>query len=277
MAPQTAPSMPVLPGVEHGQAPVTQTPATQASVPSEAPRPMVQASVVQAPVAPGIVAQAAAPVVTAQTAVQEDKNANLPQAKPAAAVGGDEAPAGTATAGALQGKRQVTDGTFNTLAQFGQDPLKAMATQTAKDYAVKQSVFNQVAEALREAPDAESGRLLIRLKPASLGEVHVDLILTDGKLSARLVASQGDVRDAFARDLPAFKASLESHGVVVREVSVALRAGVQDQPQGQPQQRQQEWRPTLTNTQSGTPVPVPVFAGYGQAALSDPQRFSALA
>jgi flagellar hook-length control protein FliK len=135
-----------------------------------------------------------------------------------------------------------------------------------------------VQEALREAPGTDNGRMLIRLKPAELGEVHVDLTMANGKLSARLVTSQTEVRDAFVRDLHAFKAGLEAQGVVVRDISVAVRAGVADQQQQQQAQQQapQDWWRELPIRPEAALPSLPANAGYAGADALD-QRFSALA
>lgn len=161
------------------------------------------------------------------------------------------------------------------MARSGQDPLTALALRAARDFNVRETVFKQVSEALREAPDKESGRLLIRLKPAELGEVTIDLVMSGGKLSARLVASQPEVRDAFVRDLQSFKVGLEAQGVVVRDVSVAMRAGVADQQQQQAPQQQAPWWRDLPPESKTPVVPLPVLSGYTADALD--QRFSALA
>jgi flagellar hook-length control protein FliK len=181
-----------------------------------------------------------------------------------------------ATAGA---KAQDAAGPVNGLGQQGQDAVKALAQQVAQDAAVKQGSFQQVTQALKDAPGAESGRLVISLKPAHLGDVTVDLVLSGGKINARLVASSPAVRDAFVQDLAGFKAGLEAHGVSVNEVSVALRAGVQDQqsqPQPQRQQDQAWWRgmADLKDPDLGRALGSAVYFG-GESATD--QRFSALA
>jgi flagellar hook-length control protein FliK len=112
-----------------------------------------------------------------------------------------------------------------------------------------------------------------------LGDVTVDLVLAGGKVSARLVASSPAVRDAFVQDLAGFKAGLESHGIAVSEVSVALRAGVQDQPQGQPQPQPQNeaWWRLLGKEKASDLSLIQTSVVYGGSDLGGDQRFSALA
>jgi flagellar hook-length control protein FliK len=222
---------------------------------------------------------AAAPALTVPgtPVAQAPVRTEAPAPEKAVAKAGPEAPALEASVLA-KAKPQDPAETFSGLTQQAPDPFKALAQQVAKDVAVQQNAFSQVTQALKDAPGVESGRLVIRLKPASLGDVTVDLVMAGGKLSARLVASSADVRDAFVRDLAGFKAGLESHGVAVSEVSVALKAGLQDQPQGGGQgQPDQSWWRGLASEKASDIVPTPAPAVYGGLDLGGDQRFSALA
>ncbi len=144
--------------------------------------------------------------------------------------------------------------------------------------AVPAYVADAVARAVNESGAATPGRLLIRLSPASLGLVQVDLVLADGKLTAHLVTGRSDVRDALARDLSGFKASLESHGVAVNEVSVALGMAADSGGGSQPRQDPgQAWRPlaaTLSRPVAATTAPADP-SGAGLSGLGG--GFSALA
>lgn len=271
-APQTpvAPQPPAAPA-NGPQAPAAQPQAGPAPAAPDAP---------QAPVAQGTPAPPAP--VQAFVAAQVAPAPATPDGRPAPVQPDPAAPAAVfepaPAPDAVQARRTAGEGAFGGLAPFGQDPVKTLAQQTARAYALRESVFRQVSEALREASPDQDGRLKIQLKPAELGEVNVELILKDGKLSARLVASQGEVRDAFVRDLPSFKAGLESQGVLVRDISVAVRAGVADQQQQPPRQpAPQPWRPEARGEAPAPVLSVPAPAGYAFTADATNQRFSALA
>ena len=279
-APQPAPAA--------ASAPASQVTAPQ-SAPTAASTPVVPVpqagAALQAALAPVIapVLSAPAPSAAAQapsiiTDERASTNAVAPSTVGASSSSSVAAPqsGASAVAGA---KAQDATGPISGLGQQGQDPVKALAQQVAKDVTVKQNSFQQVTQALKDAPGAESGRLVISLKPASLGDVTVDLVLAGGKVSARLVASSPAVRDAFVQDLAGFKAGLESHGIAVSEVSVALRAGVQDQPQGQPQPQPQNeaWWRVLGKEKASDLSLIQTSAVYGGSDLGGDQRFSALA
>jgi flagellar hook-length control protein FliK len=173
-------------------------------------------------------------------------------------------------------KASDSSGAFVGLAQVGQDAGNSKAP-VAPD-APQPNPVQQVTQALQDAQNNGNSRLLIHLKPDSLGDVQVDLLMSGGKLTARLVAATPEVHQAFVRDLAGFKTGLESQGVSVQEVSVALRSGLQDQPQGQPRQPQDQswWRQAQNQGNGGSNLPQ-AGAGYGGPSLNIDQRFSALA
>jgi flagellar hook-length control protein FliK len=178
----------------------------------------------------------------------------------------------------------TTQGAAQTVAAFGAalaavgGSTQAPSGQTDQTAALPGNVAQQISDALNGAGGANPGRLVIQLNPASLGDVQVALSMVDGKLTAHLVTSQQDVRDVLVRDLAGFKASLESHGVIVNEVSVAVRAGVQGQSQGSQQEASQKWGPALSKTTVPEIAALPGGAFAYSASLSGSQQgFNALA
>jgi flagellar hook-length control protein FliK len=168
-------------------------------------------------------------------------------------------------------------------AASGFDAVRAAASQAARDLGVREAVFKQVGEALRVVENSvsggqSSGRLVIKLKPVSLGDVHVDLSLNDGKLTARLIAGNAEVRDAFVRDLPAFKAGLQAQGVSIDQISVAVRAET-NLNQGQSQPQQDPWRGLAPEMKAWNPETPALSLGAGAWSVPgpNPQQFSALA
>jgi flagellar hook-length control protein FliK len=162
---------------------------------------------------------------------------------------------------------------------FGQETLRHLMTQVAKELGIREAAFTQVSDALAQATGSENSHLVIKLKPATLGEVQVDLSVVGGKLTARLLASTAEVRDAFVRDLPAFKASLEAQGLKIDQVSVAVRAESNFNPQGQNQgqAQPQAWAFNRILAQAAPELASALSTStWSSPALND-QRFSALA
>ncbi|HTB22098.1 MAG TPA: flagellar hook-length control protein FliK [bacterium] len=188
---------------------------------------------------------------------------------------------GQAQGGAGQAPGVSSQSTFGgTLASFGQSPMQALADQTLQDYGLQKNLSQQISTALNEAGAASPGRLVIQLSPAGLGNVQVDLSMVAGKLTAHLVATSQDVRDVLARDLSGFKASLESHGIIVNEVSVAVHANAGDAQQGSPDQGQggQNWWRSLPSTGPSEITAIPGgLSAYDAASAGAQQGFNALA
>jgi hypothetical protein len=217
-------------------------------------------------------------VVQAQTAtaVQSRSASEAPAPSPGSGTQGG-ATVSAAISAANQDTRSQAGALSGQLASIGQNPGNAAAGQTGGAYGLQQNVAQQISQALNSAAGANPGRLTIQLKPASLGAVQVDLSMVDGKLTAHLVTSSQDVRDVLVRDLSGFKASLESHGVIVNEVSVAVRADVQDRQQGTPQQPTQDWwRNLARETAAQSAGSETAYAG-SPALGAWQQSFSALA
>ena len=255
--------------------PFTLTAPTQGQ--AQAPQP--QAATV--PLTPQLEARVAAAPAPLQATLTQPAQLDRAQPAPNNAAGGS---APQTTVGLLAWTSQNTPssksadstGAFVGLAQVGQDAGGASAPVLPD--VPQQNAVQQVTQALQDAQNNGNSRLLIHLKPDNLGDVQVDLLMSNGKLTARLVAATPEVHQAFVRDLSGFKTGLESHGVSVQEVSVALRSGLQEQPQGQPRQPQDQswWRQAQNQGNGGSGLPQ-AGAGYSGPSLSLDQRFSALA
>jgi len=113
------------------------------------------------------------------------------------------------------------------------DSFKDLAASITREYSLRESVFQQAMAAIEDASQSTS-QIRIVLKPESLGSMEVSLSMEGGKLTAKLIASSTEVRDIFAANLTQFKQALETQGLQVNQLSVAVRAD--SQSQGQPQQ-----------------------------------------
>jgi flagellar hook-length control protein FliK len=145
----------------------------------------------------------------------------------------------------------------------------------AKEFNLRENVFQQALGAIQEAGQGTS-QIRIQLRPESLGRLDVSLSVEGGKLVARLVASTSEVRDVFAANLPQFKGALESQGLSVSQLSVAVRA--ETNAQGQGQRPWQDPLPTwnLPARESEAPQAVPSWA-FSAPPAGGSGNFSALA
>lgn len=139
------------------------------------------------------------------------------------------------------------------------ESFKDLASSISREYSLRENVFQQAVDAIEEAGQTAS-QIRIHLKPESLGSLEVSLSMEGGKLTARLIASSPEVRDVFAANLAQFKQALESQGLQVNQLSVAVRADVNSQQQPQQWQQQPSWQ-QASNGASPAPVSSP-FASF---------------
>ncbi len=143
--------------------------------------------------------------------------------------------------------------------------FKQLADDLMKEYALNKTVFNQAVQELDTLKT--TSQLSIQLKPEALGKLEVTLVSEGGKLAARIVAATPEVQQALANNLPAYKQALESHGIMVQELSVSVRSDLGQGYQQQPQQQEQSW---------GTfkPATDPAAAVTAQSAFTDPLGYT---
>jgi len=143
--------------------------------------------------------------------------------------------------------------------------FKQLADDLMKEYALNKTVFNQAVQELDTLKT--TSQLSIQLKPEALGKLEVTLVSEGGKLAARIVAATPEVQQALANNLPAYKQALESHGIMVQELSVSVRSDLGQGFQQQPQQQEQSW---------GTfkPATDPAAAVTAQSAFTDPLGYT---
>lgn len=91
-------------------------------------------------------------------------------------------------------------------------------------------VVDQVVTYLAGSSDGESGRMRLRLHPAELGTVRLDLIVEGDKVRAHLQAQSQQVQDVLDRHLPQLRDALQQQGLKIDEFRVDVQTG-QDQQQ----------------------------------------------
>lgn len=133
--------------------------------------------------------------------------------------------------------------------------FKQLADDLMKEYALNKTVFNQAVQELDALKT--TSQLSIQLKPEALGKLEVTLVSEGGKLAARIVAATPEVQQALANNLPAYKQALESHGIMVQELSVSVRSDLGQGFQQQPQQQEQSWGILKPANDPAAPVTVP--------------------
>ena len=139
-----------------------------------------------------------------------------------------------------QGEKHVLDGLSHQAhhAQPGQGPVagpdtaKAMpqnpVVQLPSGQQVAESqIFDQVVSHLSGSVNGESGRMVLRLQPAELGSLKLDLAIEGDKISANIHAQSQQVREVLERHLPQLRNALAEQGLKVEQFQVSVEQGGQ--------------------------------------------------
>lgn len=90
-------------------------------------------------------------------------------------------------------------------------------------------LVDQVVTHLAGSSDGESGRMRLRLHPAELGSIRLDLIVEGDRLRAHLQAQTQQVQEVLDRHLPQLREALQQQGLKIDEFRVDVQTE-QDQP-----------------------------------------------
>lgn len=89
-------------------------------------------------------------------------------------------------------------------------------TQTFED-----NIINQVAERFQVNLRNQETQLQIKLQPAELGELKIDLTMKDGAIRAHVIAQSGQVQEILEKNMAKLKEVLEDQGLTVEEILVS--------------------------------------------------------
>lgn len=177
----------------------------------------------------------------------------VPEAKPEAILSAVKNLAGKQPAGPelnpnlSQGQTTPFVGPNVLHAESVQAPVTAQpVVQMPSGQQVAESVIlDQVVTHLSGSQDGESGKMVLRLRPAELGEVKLDLIMDADRLKVQLHAQTQQVQEVIERHLPKLRDALEQQGMKVDDLQVNV--GTEDEASEswfarQDQQQQQNLR-----------------------------------
>ncbi len=86
-------------------------------------------------------------------------------------------------------------------------------------------LVDQVVTHLAGSHDGESGRMRLRLHPAELGSLRLDLIVEGDRVRAHLQAQSQQVQDVLDRHLPQLRDALHQQGLKIDEFRVDVQGG----------------------------------------------------
>ncbi|WP_136807891.1 flagellar hook-length control protein FliK [Desulfosediminicola flagellatus] len=85
----------------------------------------------------------------------------------------------------------------------------------------EENIMNQVTERFQINLRNQETQLQIKLQPAELGELKIDLSIKDGSIKAHVVAQSGKVQEILEKNMARLKELLEDQGLTVEEILVS--------------------------------------------------------
>ena len=201
------------------------------------------------------------PATSASSAAIAAAAASAVTSQPTSAAGG--ASAGSRSGVSGQGQPRVTGlqpaGPANQAASG--NPAKTSETSTSKaDTLTRIKLVQRVSRAFQHL-GSEGGVVRLRLAPAELGTVRVEMRIQNKKVEARVVAETEAASSALREHLPDLRARLEAHGMQVESLEIETESGdgsssslnhrSQDDAQRQPES--QRGQPSRQNKSTGKP------------------------
>ncbi|HEY5672411.1 MAG TPA: flagellar hook-length control protein FliK [Malonomonas sp.] len=189
----------------------------------------------------------AQPAATAHQAQTGESVPVAPEVKAEAAVVAGSEQFGAATKQPLENLIQQLQG--NGQQQQPAENVRSMPTiaptvQLPSGQQVAESqIFDQVVTRMSGSFNGESGKMVLRLQPAELGSLKLELVIEGDKVRASLVAQSQQVQEVLERNLPQLRSALAEQGLKIDQFQVDVE---QRQQQGQfdnlAQQQQQRGR-----------------------------------
>lgn len=114
--------------------------------------------------------------------------------------------------------------------QPGHSPSSAAAQviQLASGRQVAESqIFDQVVTHISGSHNGESGRMVLRLQPAELGSLKLELMVEGDRIKANIHAQSMQVQEVIERNLPQLRSALAEQGLKIDQFQVNIDKGQQ--------------------------------------------------
>jgi flagellar hook-length control protein FliK len=89
-------------------------------------------------------------------------------------------------------------------------------------------ILHQVLHKFRISQHMQDSRLVMKLHPAELGNLKIDVQMKDGSVHANILAQSQQVQDILEKNMPRLKAIMEEQGLTVSDISIKLDTDVSD-------------------------------------------------
>lgn len=121
--------------------------------------------------------------------------------------------------------------TFSQVSAMVQDTTAQPATETAKPVILpsgtivqEEEVIRQLTERFQISSKNMDSKINIKLHPAELGELKIDLTVKEGSIRANIVAQSQQTIEILEKNIPKLKALLENQGFSIDQISVTAES-----------------------------------------------------
>ncbi len=84
------------------------------------------------------------------------------------------------------------------------------------------NILNQVIQRMRLSQNIHDSKLVMKLHPAELGELKIDIQLKEGTIQASIVAQNQQVQEILEKNMPRLREMMEQQGLIVDDITVNL-------------------------------------------------------
>ncbi len=88
----------------------------------------------------------------------------------------------------------------------------------------EQEIFNQIVQRFHQTNRMQSTRINLKLHPAELGELKIDITLKEGSIRANVYAQSQHVQELLEKNMPKLRTALEQQGFVIEEIVVTSKS-----------------------------------------------------
>ena len=146
---------------------------------------------------------------------------------------GDELSQQTLSSGLQSGPPGATEqsSTFSQISTIAQETTTQLTNEAAKPVILpsgiivhEEEIIHQLTQRFQISSKNLDSRINLKLHPAELGELKIDLTVKEGSIRANVVAQSQHTLEILEKNIPKLKTMLESQGFTVDEISVTAES-----------------------------------------------------
>lgn len=106
----------------------------------------------------------------------------------------------------------------------GVEMQRPAATNIMLSQFQENDILHQVIHKIRLSQHTQDSKLVMKLHPAELGSLKIDIHLKDGTINANILAQSQQVQEILEKNMPRLRALMEEQGLKVNEIAINLES-----------------------------------------------------